>query len=130
MLIKPCVSFTFDCKHCEKAVSGSVRLFTLSSEGYSCGCDCGRSRLTALMDGSDITISYPCSICGERHTARAAVDTLLSGRPLPLACPNTGVAACYAGTPESIEAMDSAEADREIAEFIRQLLGLGPQTTQ
>ena len=127
MLIKPEIAFTYDCRQCEKPVNALAGLFSLHAQRFVCRCNCGKSAMVAALQGNRLIVEYPCSICGQRHRAELALDAVFSGEIAALRCPVTDTAACYAGLPERLRKLDSAESDQEIVAFISRLVGIQPK---
>ena len=90
-------SFGYICPHCGKAVLGSRTVFALTAAAARIECECGKAEMDIETDGTRFTLSVPCGLCGEQHTAVVEAAALLEGRGVGLACPKTKQICCYAG---------------------------------
>ncbi len=90
-------SFGYICPHCGKAVLGSRTVFALTAAAVRIECECGKAEMDIETDGTRFTLSVPCGLCGEQHTAVVEAAALLEGRGVGLACPKTKQICCYAG---------------------------------
>lgn len=90
-------SFGYICPHCGKAVLGSRTVFALTAAAARIECECGRTEMDVETDGVKFTLSVPCGLCGETHTAVVDGAALLEGRGVGLGCPKTHQICCYAG---------------------------------
>ena len=90
-------SFGYICPHCGKAVLGSRTVFALTAAAARIECECGRAEMDVETDGVKFTLSVPCGLCGETHTAVVDGAALLEGRGVGLGCPKTHQICSYAG---------------------------------
>lgn len=90
-------SFGYICPHCGKGVLGSRTVFALTAAAARIECECGKAEMDIETDGTRFTLSVPCGLCGEQHTAVVEAAALLEGRGVGLACPKTKQICCYAG---------------------------------
>lgn len=90
-------SFGYICPHCGKAVLGSRTVFALTAAAARIECECGKAEMDIETDGTRFTLSVPCGLCGEQHTAVVEAAALLEGRGVGLTCPKTKQICCYAG---------------------------------
>lgn len=90
-------AFGYICPACGKAVYGERTEFALNAAAVALVCDCGRSELTAESDGRTFRVTVPCGICGREHQAEVPAQSVLRGRGVGLACPETKQLCCYIG---------------------------------
>lgn len=85
------------CPDCRKIVIQNRSTFALAASGAVVQCECGKSSLTVETDGEKFRLSVPCGICGGEHMAECSTQSLLRGRGIGLACPETKELCCFIG---------------------------------
>lgn len=105
-------AFGYICPECGKPVYGERTEFALNAAAVALVCDCGRSELTAETDGQTFRVTVPCGVCGGEHRAEVPARSVLQGRGVGLACPETKQLCCYIG---DVYRVQSALRDLEVS---------------
>ena len=90
-------SFGYLCPHCKKPVTGRRTKFALTAAAARIECPCEKSELRVETDGLRFRLWVPCGLCGKTHQAEVSSQSLLEGRGIGLACPETKQLCCYIG---------------------------------
>lgn len=110
-------SFGYLCPHCKKPVTGRRTKFALTAASARIECPCEKSELWVETDGLRFRLWVPCGLCGKTHQAEVSSQSLLEGRGIGLACPETKQLCCYIGDEQQVscamaELEERAEKDR------------------
>lgn len=95
-------TFGYLCPACGQPVLGARSVFALEASNAEVACDCGKSALLVDFDGTQYSVTVPCGICGETHTALCPPERMLRGATA-LGCAKTKQFCCFIGPEGTVE---------------------------
>jgi hypothetical protein len=109
------------CPKCRQPVIVKRTVFSLCASKSEVVCPCGKSILTIQPEETEFRLSVPCAFCKKEHSAVVPERAFLSQPAISMACPASGLDACYIGEEEPVfaamkrleEAMDQVDAQEE-----------------